>query len=98
MVSPTILLTKKSIYDVTVTQLEKTMIRLKDGMPIHLVYEGNSDLNKHMILPIPLGNITLVITIKSLTKNFNPKLYFTIYDDIEKEIKNNKLLFPPLGA
>lgn len=48
-----------------------------------------------MVFSIPDGSYTFSVSVKTLTKNFYPKLYVKYYEDIETEMRG--LEFPPGG-
>lgn len=83
---------------VLITQLDKTIIQLKDGVSTKLVFEDKEDISKHMIIGVPEGDSLISFTVKTLTENFYPKLYYQFYEDIETSMKLGKITFPPLGS
>jgi hypothetical protein len=73
----------------------RTVIRLADGVPTRLKYQGKKDTSKLMIFTIPDGSYTFSVQIKSKTQDFYPRLYVKYYEDLENQWRN--LEFPPGG-
>lgn len=68
-------------------------------MPQRLHFEDINDISKHMIIGVPEGDQTIVITVKSKApSNFYPKLYFQFYPNIETRMQQSSIEFPPNGS
>jgi hypothetical protein len=76
-------------------QQDRTIIRLSDGVPQKVRFNGKDDLSKLFIFAIPDGSYTFSVQIKSQTEDFYPKLYVKYYEDLETQYRN--LEFPPGG-
>lgn len=73
----------------------RTVVRLSDGVPTHVYYQGRKDTSKLMLFTIPDGSYTFSVQIKTKTESFFPKLYVKFYEDIEAQWRT--LEFPPGG-
>ncbi len=51
-----------------------------------------------MVIGVPEGDSVIMIQIKSKTKDFYPKLYFKFYVDIESQMRDGLVEFPPNGS
>jgi hypothetical protein len=51
-----------------------------------------------MVIGVPEGDSIIMMQVKSKTPGFYPKLYFKFYPDIETEMRDSKIEFPPNGS
>jgi hypothetical protein len=61
----------------------RTVVRLSDGVPQRIQYQGKKDISKLLLFTIPDGSYTFSVQIKSKTQNFFPRLYVKYYEDLE---------------
>jgi hypothetical protein len=74
---------------------DRTILRLADGVPTHLTFQGKKDVSKLLLFTIPDGSYTFSVQVKTKTDNFYPRLYVKYYPDIESQWRD--LEFPPGG-
>eukprot|EP00347_Sterkiella_histriomuscorum_P020253 403338511 len=67
-------------------QQKMTYINLYDGVPQTIFFHNRDDAVKNLQFNMPAGNFTVMITVKSKTKNFYPQTF--IYVDKKEDLQN----------
>ena len=60
---------------------QRNIIQLSDGLPLKVDFM-NRDYVRHFIFSLPKGQQQVDITLKSLTPDFNPVLFYRYAEDI----------------